>query len=194
MSSIIWKILKEFPDYEINNRGILRSLKRKKIVYLKLRENNKGYIYCDLCTNGIKKRKYIHILVYETFKNEILKSSDFVHHRDENPKNNYIENLEKMSEHDHKSFHMSGIKNPMFNVHRYGTENTFYGKHHSEDTKKILSYQKRGDKNPRSKLTKENIIEIIKLLTNKFTCKKIAEKFKVSLSTIYLIKNKRSWN
>lgn len=34
---------------------------------------------------------------------------------------------------------MKGKNNPMYDVHLYGEENGFYGKHHTEETKRKLS-------------------------------------------------------
>jgi hypothetical protein len=41
---------------------------------------------------------------------------------------------------------LSGINNPMYNVHRYGKNNPFYGKHHSEETKRKLKLVNIGKK------------------------------------------------
>ena len=34
--------------------------------------------------------------------------------------------------------HLTGSKNPMYNVHRYGKENPMYGKHHSDEAKQKM--------------------------------------------------------
>ena len=45
----------------------------------------------------------------------------------------------RMSGKNNPMYGRSGKLNPMYNVHKYGTENPFFGKHHSDETKTRLS-------------------------------------------------------
>ncbi|MFH1482486.1 MAG: NUMOD4 domain-containing protein [Patescibacteria group bacterium] len=111
----VWKNLKEFPGYQINNFGIIKSNKYHKQMIIKLDKNNKGYYRVRLSNNGKVIKRYIHILVYETFYDDKTKKNECVHHKDENKENNYYKNLEKMTKYKHKSLHgktQIGIKNP----------------------------------------------------------------------------------
>ena len=52
-----------------------------------------GYFYVTLCKNGIKSDYRVHRLVAEAFIPNPL-NLPYVNHRDENPLNNFVENLE----------------------------------------------------------------------------------------------------
>jgi anaerobic ribonucleoside-triphosphate reductase len=60
-----------------------------------------------------------------------------IHHKDENKANNFIENLQYMSDADHRRLHLKDTVGP----YRYtagsqtGEKNSFYGKHHTEESK-----------------------------------------------------------
>lgn len=76
----------------------------------------------------------------------------------------------------------------------YGNDNPFFGKHHSNKSKELIRQNKpsiKGELNPRSKLTKDNIIDIKYSL---LSVKKLSEKYNISSSQIYSIRNGRSWN
>jgi len=108
----IWKIIEEFPDYMVSDQGRVKSFKRYKDgKILKYRKNNKNHFQVSLCENGKCKNKLIHILVYETFNDYKLKNNECVHHDDDNPENNNINNLKLMTKTSHKSFHNIGKRN-----------------------------------------------------------------------------------
>lgn len=89
----IWKPVKGYEDfYEISNLGNVKSLRRN--IILKQRLNNKGRYYVNL-SDGISqyKSKMIYRLVAEAFipnPNNLPQ----INHKDENPKNNKLDNLE----------------------------------------------------------------------------------------------------
>jgi len=185
----IWKTIEEFPDYKVSNLGRIKSFKINKTdgEILKLRKNNKnGYFYITLCKKNKHENRKIHSLVYETFNNYKLKTSEHVHHIDENKKHNYLDNLCKMNKFKHNSLHSEKENNPM------------YGKIHSEKSKKLMRenhFDVGGINNPRSKLTEENIFEIFNDLNEGLlNQKEIAKKFNVSQTQIYRIKTGKSWN
>lgn len=77
--------------YQVSNTGKIKSLKYKKI--LKPSFDKNGYASLNLCKNGKISHRTIHRLVAETF---ITNTNNYpcVNHKDENPKNNNVENLE----------------------------------------------------------------------------------------------------
>lgn len=91
------------PGYEslymITDSGSVLSIKAHKV--LKQREVPKGYLRVNLSKKNKKTTYWIHQLVMLTFhpegKSNILNT---VHHRDNNPHNNNINNLEWMSKKD----------------------------------------------------------------------------------------------
>ena len=50
-----------------------------------------------------------------------------------------------------------------------------------------------GEKNPSSKLKKEDIYEIVNLIRNGYSCAKIAKQYNVSATTIERIKRRETW-
>lgn len=89
MNKEVWKIIKDYENYEISNFG--RIKKNNKI--LKQYENDKGYLYVALYKNNKRKMFRTHRLVALTFienKNNLPE----VNHKDENKLNNHIDNLE----------------------------------------------------------------------------------------------------
>jgi group I intron endonuclease len=77
-----------------------------------------------------------------------------------------------------------------------GADNPFYGKNHTEETKKLLSEQRqaegrgRGEKNPKAKIT-ENQAKEIKY--SKLSTKKLALQFNVDRTIIQRIRSGKIW-
>lgn len=89
----IWKPLKEFPIYEVNQHGIIRNRKTKHIK--KVRTDSWGYHQVGL-SKGIRGKshsKTVHRLVADTFYDGDHSNMQ-VNHIDGNKTNNYIGNLE----------------------------------------------------------------------------------------------------
>lgn len=113
----IWKDIPDYENYQISNLGRCKSKERivitkngKKYHYkekiLKLHDY-KGYKKVCLSKNGVEKRFFIHILVANLFLNKenfksmpnenkkLIKLDELqVNHKDENPSNNKLSNLE----------------------------------------------------------------------------------------------------
>ena len=99
-----WKSIEGYEGlYEISTMGRVKSIERKvkhRNSYITLREkilkpgkNIKGYLFVVLCKNGKTKQILVHRLVCKAF----LPNPDNlpeVNHKDENPLNNNVENLE----------------------------------------------------------------------------------------------------
>lgn len=62
-----WKIITDYPDYEISDLGRVKSNKRKKSVILKPNYYSNGYTFVCLRHNGKGKSCSIHRLVLENF-------------------------------------------------------------------------------------------------------------------------------
>lgn len=90
----IWKKVMLYEDkYRVSNLGRAYSCKYKKIMKLHDNGTGKGYKYIWGCRNGVKEKLYIHILVAQAF----IPNPDNlpeVNHKDENPHNNCVDNLE----------------------------------------------------------------------------------------------------
>lgn len=105
----IFKDIEGFEGlYQVSNYGRVWSTRRKK--YLKLIKHVKDEEYLTL---QLHKDKYIkcyqiHRLVYETFVRK-LKQNECCHHKDHNPQNNRLDNLEAMDKSVHFSMHNKGI-------------------------------------------------------------------------------------
>ena len=99
----IWKNIDSCPGYKVSNTGKVKSIERKVWngkVYgthreriLKPRKNNNGYLQVVLSIKGKIKFMLVHRLVCDAF---IPNPNNFpdVNHKDENPSNNNINNLE----------------------------------------------------------------------------------------------------
>lgn len=97
----IWKDVVGYEGlYKVSNKGNVYSIERKDTIgrkcggrIMKPKITRDGYLRIGLYKNGIKKSKLIHRLVAEAF---IPNPKSFleVNHKDENKKNNYVENLE----------------------------------------------------------------------------------------------------
>lgn len=91
---------KDIPNYEglyqASTHGNIRSLNYKgsKVPkVLALRRDKHGYLDLLLCKKGIHKREKVHRLVAKTF---IPNPDNYpqINHKDENPANNFVSNLE----------------------------------------------------------------------------------------------------
>lgn len=92
----IWKDIKEYEGlYQVSNFGRIKSLPRKGTYarILKPSTNKDGYLQVHLCKNGKLKTFLVHRLVAEAFLDN-PNNLPQVNHKDENPQNNNVENLE----------------------------------------------------------------------------------------------------
>lgn len=92
----IWKTIEDYPNYEVSNLGNIKSLnyrmgKRSKI--LKPKAEKSGHQRVQLVNENGKKPYLVHRLVAQAF----IANPDnlpFINHKDENPSNNCVDNLE----------------------------------------------------------------------------------------------------
>lgn len=93
----IWKDIKGYEGlYQVSNLGNIKSnnlYAHKKPKRIATYNHNAGYICTHLSKGGKTKTFLVHRLVAEAFLDN-PKNLDFVNHKDENKKNNNVDNLE----------------------------------------------------------------------------------------------------
>ena len=99
-----WKSIARYEGlYEVSNLGRVRSLKFGKTKILKPADNGGGYLYVQLCKDGIRKNMFVHRLVASAFMPN-PQNLDTVNHKDEDKHNNNVSNLEWMSRTDNIAY------------------------------------------------------------------------------------------
>ncbi|MBU0777904.1 HNH endonuclease, partial [Patescibacteria group bacterium] len=186
-----------------SNFGRVKSFKKCRgisVRMLKQIKNNYGYFYIDLYKNGKKNSKLIHVLMYETFIEEIPEGY-IIHHKDLT-KNNFLVNFELMEKKEHTRIHHKGKiilekTKKLISDKNKGTNHPFYGKYHSEETLDLMRKNHadvKGENHPRSILKEQDVIEIRKLCDEGIMLQsEIGRKFGVSPITISSIKNNKIW-
>lgn len=87
----MWKMIDEFPMYEVSDDGRIRNSVTGHV--LSPWKATGGYLYVRLCRNGKEYTKRLHRLVAKTFcENPFGKNQ--VNHKDGNKQNNSASNLE----------------------------------------------------------------------------------------------------
>ena len=133
----IWKDIEGYEGlYQVSNLGDVRSLKYaggNKVKPLKQDNDGNGYKQVILYKDGKRKNCKVHRLVAMAFISNPNNYKE-VNHKDENPSNNNVNNLEWCTNE--------------YNVN-YGTRTkraseSLKGKHRSEETKKKISESKKG--------------------------------------------------
>lgn len=129
--------MKQIPGcngYMATTDGTIFSLKSKKILKTDRKISNSGYMYAYLGNLGLTA---VHCAVALAFLGTPRDGYDHVNHIDGNKKNNKPENLEWVSRSENmKHAFSSGLVKP---------------------------YDRSGTKNPMSKLTEEDMIELVRL-------------------------------
>ena len=92
-----WRPVKDYEGlYEVSNEGRVRSLNYLHTGKTKVMKAVKGktdYLLVNLWKDGKKKMYRVHRLVWEAF-NGAIPAGMQINHLDENPVNNWLENLE----------------------------------------------------------------------------------------------------
>jgi hypothetical protein len=183
----IWKTIEDFPEYQVSNIGRVKSFKCHKEMILK-QSKNSGYLFVNLCKNGKYKPKFVHRLVYETYKKKLEEGYDS-HHINENKEDNYVENLESKPHKKHTEDHHKGKK-------RSEESKKKMSKPKSEETKKKMSENKKGENNPNfgKGISNQKIIDIQSdIEKGDSTQVEMAKKYGVCQATISAIKTGKSW-
>jgi hypothetical protein len=88
-NEIIWRPVKGLEDaYEVSNNGLVR---RKAYLLKSVVTPKGGHLQINL---GLHRRTYVHRLVAEAFLDEPEKKKIWVNHKNGNPTDNRVENLE----------------------------------------------------------------------------------------------------
>lgn len=127
MKKEIWKNFKE--KYAISNYGNIRNNITGRI--LKLRQNHKGYLKTNISINGKLKTIFPHRLVAEAFL-ENPNNLPMVNHKDENKKNNNVDNLEWCDDKYNVNYGTSQERKAQKQrkiVYKYDLENNFIEKY-----------------------------------------------------------------
>lgn len=130
----------EFPNYSVDSNGNVLNVRKKK--YMNKAFNNNGYLFVNLHKDGKLFRKSIHRLVASAFIPNI-DNKPIVNHINGVKTDNRVENLEwcTYKENTAHAINMGLSTNE--------GRSFFYGKHHSDNTKVVMSIKKKGDKHPK---------------------------------------------
>lgn len=89
-----YKVIKDFPMYGITEDGTVLNLVTERT--RKVERKKDGYLRVNLSRKGKATKKYLHILVYETWKGVIPEGMQ-VDHKDEDKENCHADNLQLLT-------------------------------------------------------------------------------------------------
>lgn len=87
------RLIKGFENYSVSTLGKVINNTTGKVKKGTDNYSGKGYLYVDLYNNGKRKRFFIHRLVAQAYIPN-PENKPYINHKDGNPKNNRVENLE----------------------------------------------------------------------------------------------------
>jgi len=162
-----WKICTRNDNYAVSNFGRVKRIVEEDNTYvgriLKMPLNGRGYQRVCLCKNGIVKHCTVHTLIAEAFLGKRPKGYE-INHIDGDKENNYIWNLEYVTQKE--------------NI-QHAVENGLCP---------------RGSNHYHSKLVESDILKIREMYkTGRYCQWEIADKFKVAKQHISLIVRKKAW-
>ena len=99
----VWKVLDEYPEYEISSFGMLFSRKTGTQIKPDIRLNN-NYIRFKIRKEHKRIHLSAHKIVYETFVGKIPEGYE-LHHRDGDVRNNSVDNLQIVTKREHRQIH-----------------------------------------------------------------------------------------
>lgn len=91
MENDVWKTIEQYPDYEVSSNGRVRNKNTNRV--LKIRKGVGGYDRVRLYKNKKGKNELVHRLVAHAFIPN-PEGYPIINHKDENPLNNDLSNLE----------------------------------------------------------------------------------------------------
>lgn len=171
---VIWKVIEDYPNYEVSNTGLVRSKDRLELQpkgrhkreWIRKRKEKilsqcrKTYSYVGLYNNGVKCLKLVHRLVAEAFIPNTLSYKE-VNHKDGDKFNNNVSNLEWCNR----------------------RQNAL---HSTRVLKKNIGIS--------SKLVSADVLQIINLFDYGWNVQEIADNYNVSKHCIYSILKGTNWN
>lgn len=104
-----WKIIKEFPKYQVSNKGRIKSITNNS-EYILSPYYKKGYLIVSLCKKtpkgkeSIRKDKRVHRIVAQYFCDNYTDKCE-VHHKDLKRSNNNSDNLLCLTPQEHRKLH-----------------------------------------------------------------------------------------
>jgi HNH endonuclease len=129
------------------------------------------YTYKAIRINGKKIDE--HRFVMESKIGKRLGFNRVVHHKDEDPRNNNIDNLEILSRAAHGRLHGTGRKLSLSAIELVRNANQ--------------------ELRPNARLSVDQVLQIRKLLSNRVVVQRIAERFNIGKRTVYDIKAGKTW-
>lgn len=153
-------------EYLIDEDGNIFDLKENK--YRKPSITKDGYLKISFYINGKYKRKLVHRLVLMTFNPIDNMENLQVNHKDGNKQNNNINNLEWCTQLENQK--------------------------HAWENGLCKNSTPSGNEAHHKKLNKDIVNEILYDLQCGLSYQKIANKYNISKSTVYQIKNGITWN
>lgn len=171
MSMEIWRTIKDYPNYKVSNMGNVMGKSGNILRPFDRCKNGpkplRGYLTVHLCSNEVKgfDNHSVHSLVMKTFVGPRPEGM-VINHKNGIRWDNRLENLEYCTQ-------------------SYNRKQTF-----------ILGRQSyRGEKNNSSKLTEDEVKQIVKLYeTGLYTYKQLAKKYGLHISGISNIFNGHCWS
>ena len=101
----IWKSIKYYENYEVSNLGRVKSISNGKDVFLKFRDNGKGYNVSALYNKGVRKDIKVHRLV----------AINFIENKHNKPQVNHINGIKS----DNNSDNLEWCTNKENTIHSY---------------------------------------------------------------------------
>lgn len=97
----IWKPIPDYPGYLASTEGRIYSRKKNKILLL---DYSRRYTYIQLTDSKQPKGLRLHRIIASVFCTK-PDNATIVHHIDKNPRNNRPNNLQWLTEQQHKTIH-----------------------------------------------------------------------------------------
>lgn len=179
----IWKDIEGYEGkYEVSNLGNVRSLNYRGTGGIKLLKQGttRGYKLTCLYKNGKGKQYWVHRLVAIAFIPN-PNNLPVVNHKDENPSNNNVNNLEWCTQEYNINY---GTARKRASESIRGENHPLYGKHLSKETKKKISKSNKGKNKGkhRSEETKKKISKSLRGENSPFYGKHLSEEHRKKLS------------
>lgn len=169
--------------YEISNLGYVVGVERyskngrfnKRHIIKKYVNPKNGYVYTSIYKNGVNYNKRLHRILAEHFiENKFNKP--YINHKDGNRQNNNLDNLEWVTPKEN-SRHMYDVLGFM----------------PSKEKMDRMRENNRGEKHHKSKLTREQVLEIRSKFKEGKSEVSLANEYKVTKNAIRCIKIGKSW-
>lgn len=166
-----WKVIEEYPDYEVSTEGNIKSNRRKITpIIMKPQINNRGYLRVRLINDFKRKNMLIHVLVAQAFvKNP--HNLPKVNHINNNCLDCYYKNLKWTTD----------------------SENIQWAfKSGRMEHQKQCTRERCGEKHPTSKLTQKQALDI-KFNPNKLKNVELARKYNIHPVHVSHIRHGQRW-